>query len=329
MYTGWTWSWKFACLGLSEGRMHRVINAILFSLALCVTAQAGLSLEVSAVYRVPGVRQMSGITVLSQNEKSTVCLAVSDKTRHLYRLRVPRAQQLTDRETILQAKIVRTIDGAVDLEDLSYDKDRAGVWITSEHKQGSPGMLYFVPLKSTAPVQSFTIGPIVNKRGNGAECLALVPVAKGFEVWLGKERLIPPSDVPKVYRYAISGNTANLRIALRSSFQVNLPFHRTQSGMTFDPARDVIWVISRELRTMLAVKPSEVNDDLVSPDDLSFRYRWDELLGNRGTVGMVEGVATDNDGWFYVAVDNNEKEIGMSSRTRSRESRLLVLRPEN
>lgn len=307
--------------------MIRWGGAVVISMMMAsLMAWADQSREITAVYRVPEVRQMSGIAVLHAGKDSATCVAVSDKTPHLYQLRFARVQPQSRRDEPIPARVLRTLDQAVDLEDVFFDRAERAVWVVSEHRRGSPAVLYRVPIDKEKKIRSFELAKIVNEKGNGAECAALVPAGERAEIWIGKERLIPPSDVPPIHRYRVAGTPSEPTLTWSSSFKLDLPFHRTQSGFAYDPVREVVWVISRELRTLFALRPTDITKGRVAPDALSFRYHWDELLGNPGTLGMVEGIAVDDFGWLYATVDNNNSKVGMNAQTLSRESRLLVLR---
>jgi hypothetical protein len=270
------------------------------------------------------MRQLSGIAVMRSAGDSAVCAAVSDKDPVIYEIHVPLPVKTDAAETPLPARRLRDIPAAVDLEDVAFDKNRNALWVSSEGRAGGLSVVYRVPLDPAGPVVSFPIDSVPNAKNTGAEGIALVPTAHGDELWVARERYTPPDATPPVFRYAI-GEDGRLGACV-GRFELGLIFHRTQSGMTHDPRSRHVWIISRELRILYAVKGPFGTRRTVTPDSLSCTYTWDDLLNNHTKFGMAEGVAFDQSGNLFVAFDNNEDLVGTDPAALSGEPRLIALR---
>lgn len=306
----------------------RVVNRMRALLCVAVLAAGTESRDpyvLSAVFRVPSVEQMSGIDVLAEGRDTVRCVVVSDKADVLRELRVPVTTVAPDTERTLPSRVLRRIPGAVDLEGVAAESGGQVVWACTEQGSNTLSRLYRVPLDPRKPVRSFALDSILTVKNNGAESVAIVEVDGATELWVGRERIIPPLSIPPVYRYAVErgGNG----IGLIGPFRLGVPIHRTQSGMDYDPLNDCVWILSRELHYVFAVRVSSATGSgVVNADSLSFGYTWDELLHGPSLPGMAEGVACDSLGNMFVVFDNNRIAVGLDSTATSTDSRLLVLR---
>lgn len=308
-----------------RARLLDSIRAFLFVAVLAGATESGGPFVLSAVYKVPSVKQMSGIDVLAEGRDTVRCVVVSDKADVLWELRVPVTTVAPDTERTLTSRVLRRIPGAVDLEGVAVAPGGDVVWACTEQGSNTLSRLYRVPLDPRKPVRSFALDSILTVKNNGAESVAVVEVDGATELWVGRERIIPPLSIPPVYRYAVEDG--GKRIRLIGSFRLGVPIHRTQSGMDYDPLNDCVWILSRELHYVFAVRVSSATGSgVVNADSLSFGYAWDELLHGPSLPGMAEGVACDSLGNMFVVFDNNRMAVGLDSTATSADSRLMVLR---
>jgi hypothetical protein len=307
--------------------------ALLITTICALSADAASRFTLVATVCVPDVREMSGIAVVRRIAgtggacDTAVCLAVSDKAPNLYQMRLPVPSVPASGELRADASVFAVIGRAVDLEDVAIDKKHDRVWIAAEHEMRKPGRVYCLSLTNGEELGRFAIDSIINEKGNGAECIAFVPGSARTpdELWVGKERFIPPGRSPPIFRFRIEEDS--LRLKPTDSFRLDMPLHRTQSGFAWDALHKRVWVISREIGMLFSVAVPAARSKTVAPDSLSFSYDWDHLLHNATKFGIAEGIAYDELGWLYVAFDNNDDLVGLDSTALSRDSRVMVLRP--
>lgn len=277
---------------------------------------------VIARYRIENLRHLSGITILDRQHSTAVAAIISDKDNAVFRLTVPVPSSTPEREISLKAEKAYLLNGANDCEDISYDEESRTLFIACEQNIGAPSRVFALPVDNPKQIRSYTIDSIFNDYNTGAEACAVVPYKGQRELWVGKERFVPPSRIPPVYRYKISGT----QLIFCGSLRIDVSLHRTQSGMAYDARRNRIWVISRELHYLFATDPATIKKGRLEPDSLSLGYTWDQEYGYPPPFGMVEGIAFDKEGLLYVAFDNNDEAIGLAGTRKKKDPLLLVLK---